>query len=508
MKKAFLFAASAAVLCSCSTQPKYVVEGDIAGLEGTVYLFQQDSLIDSAVVKSGKFRFSGPAGAPAMHDLLDSRDGQPQAFAMQLILEPGTISIKSDADDPQVRHTTGTPANDAAEAYTAASRALITEYRDAATTDQRREAIEEEFEQLTRTSVEANRDNFFGVMLMPNMAYELSGQEILDQIAKFSPEMQQTKELTELKATAEQKKRTDVGQPYINILQSDAEGQIVTLTSVVACLFFEYVIQKFLLKQQPTIFDGSALITGVLLAFNVPSNLPVWIIVIGALVAIGIGKMSFGGLGCNIFNPALVGRVFLLISFPVQMTTWPLAQGFAGSYIDAQTGATPLAMLKEAVKTGQSVTDLLSAESFIGYKNMLIGNMGGSLGEVAALALLIGFAYMLFRRIITWHIPVSIFVTVIVFSGILNLCNPSLYAGPVFHLLSGGLMLGAIFMATDYVTSPMSNKGMIIYGIGIGLLTVVIRVFGAYPEGMSFAILIMDAFTPLINRYCKPVRFA
>lgn len=207
---------------------------------------------------------------------------------------------------------------------------------------------------------------------------------------------------------------------------------IVTLTSVVACLFFEYVIQKFLLKQQPTIFDGSALITGVLLAFNVPSNLPVWIIVIGALVAIGIGKMSFGGLGCNIFNPALVGRVFLLISFPVQMTTWPLAQGFAGSYIDAQTGATPLAMLKEAVKTGQSVTDLLSAESFIGYKNMLIGNMGGSLGEVAALALLIGFAYMLFRRIITWHIPVTIFVTVIVFSGILNLCNPSLYAGPCF----------------------------------------------------------------------------
>ena len=157
---------------------------------------------------------------------------------------------------------------------------------------------------------------------------------------------------------------------------------IVTLTSVVACLFFEYVIQKFLLKQQPTIFDGSALITGVLLAFNVPSNLPVWIIVIGALVAIGIGKMSFGGLGCNIFNPALVGRVFLLISFPVQMTTWPLAQGFAGSYIDAQTGATPLAMLKEAVTSGQSVTDLLSAESFIGYKNMLIGNMGGSLGEV------------------------------------------------------------------------------------------------------------------------------
>lgn len=245
MKKVFLLAASAAVLCSCSTQPKYVVEGDIAGLEGTVYLFQQDSLIDSAVVKSGKFRFSGPAGAPAMHYLLDSRDGQPQAFAMQLILEPGTISIKSDADDPQVRHTTGTPANDAAEAYTTASSALVKEYRDQATSDQRRKAIEEEFEQLARTTVDANRDNFFGVVLLPNMAYELSGQEILDEIAKFSPELQQTKELTELKATAEQKKRTDVGQPYINILQSDAEGQIVTLTSVIENPANKYTLVDF-----------------------------------------------------------------------------------------------------------------------------------------------------------------------------------------------------------------------------------------------------------------------
>lgn len=283
---------------------------------------------------------------------------------------------------------------------------------------------------------------------------------------------------------------------------------IVTLTSVLACLFFEYVIQKYLLKQQPTIFDGSALITGVLLAFNVPSNLPVWIIIIGALVAIGVGKMSFGGLGCNIFNPALVGRVFLLISFPVQMTTWPLAQGFSGSYTDAQTGATPLALLKEAAKTGQSVSEVLSADSFIGYKNMFLGNMGGSLGEVAALALLIGFAYMLVRKVVSWHIPVTIFATVIVFTGILHLCNPEQFAGPLFHLLSGGLMLGAIFMATDYVTSPMTHKGMYIFGAGIGILTVVIRVFGAYPEGMSFAILIMNAFTPLINRYCKPVRFA
>lgn len=283
---------------------------------------------------------------------------------------------------------------------------------------------------------------------------------------------------------------------------------IVTLTSVLACLIFEYLIQKFILKRQPTIWDGSAIITGVLLAFNVPANLPIWIILIGALVAIGIGKMSFGGLGCNIFNPALVGRVFLLISFPVQMTTWPMTQGFNTSYIDAQTGATPLALLKGAVKTGTPVNEVLNTEGFVTYKDMLLGNMGGSLGEVAALALLVGFAFMLFRRIITWHIPVTIFATVVIFGGILHLCDPVQFVNPLFHLLTGGMMLGAIFMATDYVTSPMSSKGMIIYGVGIGVLTIIIRVFGAYPEGMSFAILIMNAFTPLINRYCKPTRFA
>ena len=279
---------------------------------------------------------------------------------------------------------------------------------------------------------------------------------------------------------------------------------LVTLTSVVACLVFEYVIQKYLMKQRPTIWDGSAIITGVLLAFNLPSSLPLWIVVIGALVAIGIGKMSFGGLGNNIFNPALVGRVFLLISFPVQMTTWPVPNGFATA--DAVTGATPLALVKEAVKNGQSVGDALSSAGF-STGNLILGHMGGSLGEVAAIGLLLGFAYMLIRKIISWHIPVAIFATVIVFSGILNLADPAQFAGPVFHLFTGGLMLGAIFMATDYVTSPMTHKGMLIYGVGIGLLTVIIRVFGAYPEGMSFAILIMNGFTPLINRYCKPRRF-
>ena len=279
---------------------------------------------------------------------------------------------------------------------------------------------------------------------------------------------------------------------------------LVTLTSVAACLVFEYIIQKYLMKQRPTIWDGSAIITGVLLAFNLPSSLPLWIVVIGALVAIGIGKMSFGGLGNNIFNPALVGRVFLLISFPVQMTTWPVPNGFATS--DAVTGATPLALVKEAVKNGQAVGDTLSSVG-ITTSNLILGNIGGSLGEVAAIGLLLGFAYMLIRKIISWHIPVAIFATVIVFSGILNLADPAQFAGPVFHLFTGGLMLGAIFMATDYVTSPMTHKGMLIYGVGIGLLTVIIRVFGAYPEGMSFAILIMNGFTPLINRYCKPRRF-
>ena len=279
---------------------------------------------------------------------------------------------------------------------------------------------------------------------------------------------------------------------------------LVTLTSVAACLVFEYVIQKYLMKQRPTIWDGSAIITGVLLAFNLPSSLPLWIVVIGALVAIGIGKMSFGGLGNNIFNPALVGRVFLLISFPVQMTTWPVPNGFATA--DAVTGATPLALVKEAVKNGQAVGDTLSSVG-ITTSNLILGNIGGSLGEVAAIGLLLGFAYMLIRKIISWHIPVAIFATVIVFSGILNLADPAQFAGPVFHLFTGGLMLGAIFMATDYVTSPMTHTGLLMYGVGIGLLTVIIRVFGAYPEGMSFAILIMNGFTPLINRYCKPRRF-
>ena len=254
---------------------------------------------------------------------------------------------------------------------------------------------------------------------------------------------------------------------------------IVTATSVAACLFFEWAIGKFLMKKETTtICDGSAVITGVLLAFNLPSNLPIWIIILGALFAIGVGKMSFGGLGNNPFNPALAGRVFLLLSFPVQMTSWPVV-GQLTAYTDATTAATPLNLMKQIA--GGNIEALKDLPSSF---DLLIGNNGGCLGEVSALALLLGLAYMLWKKIITWHIPISILATVFVFSGIMHLVDPELYVSPVLQLLTGGLMLGAIFMATDYVTSPMSKKGMLIYGVCIGLLTVIIRLFGAYPVGM------------------------
>lgn len=281
---------------------------------------------------------------------------------------------------------------------------------------------------------------------------------------------------------------------------------VVCASSVAACVFFEWAITKYIMKKEPSICDGSAILTGLLLGFNLPSNLPVWIIIIGALVAIGIGKMTFGGLGCNPFNPALVGRCFLLVSFPAQMTSWPVA-GQLSKYIDAETAATPLSIMKDAIKSGDaSLLDKLpdSMAMLLGAPG--VNNGAGTVGEICALALLLGLAYMLWKKIITWHIPVSILATVFVFCGILHVVNP-VYANPVAELLSGGLMLGAIFMATDYVTSPMTYKGQIIYGIAIGFLTVVIRNWGSYPEGMSFAILIMNAFTPLINTYVKPKRF-
>ena len=268
---------------------------------------------------------------------------------------------------------------------------------------------------------------------------------------------------------------------------------MITAISVASALVFEYLIQRFLLKGRTTIGDLSAVVTGMLLAFNLPVGIPWWIVVIGALVAIGIGKMTFGGLGCNPFNPALTGRIFLLIAYPVQMTDWTTAVP------DAISGSTMLANVKAGAMS-------LSELDFV---TLLSGHMNGSMGEIGALALMLGGAYLLVRRVITWHIPVAVLGTMALFS--LGVAIPdggaTLWQLPLFHLLAGGALLGAIFMATDYSTSPMTHKGMIIYGIGIGLITMIIRLWGAYPEGMSFAIFIMNAATPLINKYCRPKRF-
>ena len=275
---------------------------------------------------------------------------------------------------------------------------------------------------------------------------------------------------------------------------------IVTAVSVASCVFFEWAINKYILKNDKcTVCDLSAVVTGILLAFNLPSNLPLYIIIIGALFAIGVVKMTFGGLGCNLFNPALAARVFLLISFPVKMTVVPEV-GQMTAYADAVTAATPMAAIKAQISTG-TLAD-------VSLLDLFLGNVGGSLGEVSALCLLLGLVILLASRTITWHIPVSILVTVFALTGLLHIAYPVEVATPWHHLFGGGLMLGAIFMATDYVTSPMTPKGQLIYGFCIGFLTVAIRVFGAYPEGMSFAILIMNAFVPLINNACKPKRFA
>ncbi len=280
---------------------------------------------------------------------------------------------------------------------------------------------------------------------------------------------------------------------------------LLTLVSVFTCVVVEFIIQKYMLKEPNSIGNGSAVITGILLALNVPSNLPVWMIVVGAIVSIAVAKMTFGGLGKNPFNPALVGRVFMLISFPVDMTSWPLPIVNRTVLVDAVTGPTSLGVVKEGLAKGDAMTDVMSRVP--SYVDMLLGNMGGSFGEVSAIALILGGLFMLIRKIITWHIPITFIGTVFAFTGLLYLLDPTQYIDPVFHLLAGGLMLGAIFMATDMVTSPMTKTGMVIFGIGCGLLTVLIRVWGAYPEGVSFAILIMNAIVPLINKGFKPKKF-
>ncbi|MCM1176730.1 MAG: RnfABCDGE type electron transport complex subunit D [Bacteroidales bacterium] len=283
----------------------------------------------------------------------------------------------------------------------------------------------------------------------------------------------------------------------VSVLFYGLSELIVLGVSVASCVLLEYLITRYMLKRPSTVCDWSAVVTGVLLALNLPATSPWWMVIIGAVVAIGVAKMTFGGLGQNVFNPALVGRVFLLISFPVAMTDWSATKGFIPG-VDAASGATPLGLYSEGG---------VEAVAGMDYFHTLFLNIGGSAGELSAIALLAGFVYLLARRVIRPHVTLSIWITVFVFSGIMWLVDPSTYTDPVFNLLTGGLLLGSIFMATDYVTSPMSPKGGIIFGVGIGLITMLIRYFGAYPEGMSFAILIMNSTVPIINKFFKNKKF-
>ena len=268
----------------------------------------------------------------------------------------------------------------------------------------------------------------------------------------------------------------------------------VLLCSVGSCVLLEYLITRFLMHRPNTVGDLSAVVTGILLAMNLPSDIPLWIVLVGAIIAIGVAKMSFGGLGQNIFNPAIVARVFLLVSFPVQMTSWQapsIVQSWT-SGVDAVTGPTLLSLLNEGIPFSEINPEMI---------------VGGSAGEISFVATLLGFMYLLIRKVVRPWIPIAICATVYVFAGILHLCSPLVYPPAYIALASGGLLLGACFMATDYVTSPMTDKGGIVFGIGIGILTVVIRYWGAYPEGVSFAILIMNACVPLINKLCPSGKF-
>ena len=272
---------------------------------------------------------------------------------------------------------------------------------------------------------------------------------------------------------------------------------IVLVVSCVGCVGFEWLIAKYLMKRPALCSCSSALVTGILLAMNLPATAPWWMVLVGALVAIGVAKMSFGGLGQNLFNPAITGRVFLLVSFPVQMTNWTMPpRSFVE--VDAITGATPLSVIKEGLKSGMGIDEILAANNL--DMSMLLRDIGGSSGEISAIALLVGFCYLLVRRVVKPWIPLSIVLTIALISGVFHAVDPAHFTGISVNLLTGGVLLGALFMATDYVTSPASAWGGVVFGVGIGLIVMMIRYFGSYPEGMSFAILIMNCFVPLINR--------
>lgn len=268
-----------------------------------------------------------------------------------------------------------------------------------------------------------------------------------------------------------------------------ARAIILLLVCVGSCVIFEGGLQ-FLMKRKITVFDGSAVVTGVLLAMVMPPSLPVWTCVLGCFIAIGLAKQLFGGVGSNIFNPALLGRAFLMAAFPAFMTRWN-----APFTLDTMTEATPLGM----VKFGHNLS--------INHRDLFTGNVSGSLGETSAVALIIGGAYLLIRKTIDWRIPSAYIGTVLLVSFIANLIAPDIYAGPLFHILAGGLLLGAFFMATDPVTSPVTKTGRWVFGIGCGLITMVIRLWGGLPEGVMYSILLMNAITPVLNRTTRPRRY-
>ena len=289
----------------------------------------------------------------------------------------------------------------------------------------------------------------------------------------------------------------------ISIFYFGLAALLITLTAVFSCMFTEWLFNKPSDRLQ-SLKDGSGLITGLLLALTLPPGFPLWMVFVGGVVAIGMGKAMWGGLGQNVFNPALLGRAFLQAAFPTAITTWSPPDGryfgirgtnaalpfFQGESIDATTGATPLSKMK----FDHIGTDLW---------DLLVGATGGSLGETCALLLIFMGGFLLFKKIIDWRLPVSILGTVVILSGVFYLINPEVYPSPVFMILSGGLLLGTVYMATDLVTSPITPKGTWIYGVGIGILVVLIRNWGGLPEGVMYAILLMNAGTPLINRFTK-----
>lgn len=296
----------------------------------------------------------------------------------------------------------------------------------------------------------------------------------------------------------------------VSIIFFGLNAILVVITAIASCVAFEYFCSLFWLKSKNYTSDLSVVVTGILLAFCLPSNIPLWMVVIGSGMAIVVAKMAFGGLGMNIFNPALVGRTFLFLSFPIQMTSWPKPNINDFMNYDVQTGATALEIIKysDASTSATRLDNNDFLQNLPDYYDMFIGYMSGSLGEISVAALLVGFLYLLYKKIITWHVPVIYVGTVFALMYLLSYTSaePIKY-NSYMHVLSGGLLLGAIFMATDYVTSPMSLKGKIVFAIGCGVLTVFIRVNSVYMEGVAFSILIMNAFVPLIDKYTTPKVF-